>query len=126
MREKRPGWAHKLVFFGDKNSRKSACLPRLYLPLSSKRCPEGHCKRGLHGREAESPAPSAMSPAHTTAAARERARALDREDPLAFTRNEFNIPTKAQIASTRLPDPGATPHTPPSLALRLRGEKHRG
>jgi kynureninase len=40
--------------------------------------------------------------------ARERARALDRDDPLSFTRSEFNIPTKAQIASTRLPDSGVT------------------
>ncbi|KAK4152858.1 pyridoxal phosphate-dependent transferase [Chaetomidium leptoderma] len=36
--------------------------------------------------------------------ARERAQALDRDDSLAFTRSEFNIPTKAQIASTRLSD----------------------
>ncbi|KAK3295801.1 pyridoxal phosphate-dependent transferase [Chaetomium fimeti] len=40
--------------------------------------------------------------------AQERARALDRDDPLAFTRNEFNIPTKSQIASTRLPDSATT------------------
>lgn len=33
---------------------------------------------------------------------RDRARAQDRDDPLSFTRAEFNIPTKAQIASTRL------------------------
>jgi kynureninase len=35
---------------------------------------------------------------------RERARELDSNDPLAFTRSEFNIPTKAEIASTRLSD----------------------
>ncbi|KAJ4304276.1 Kynureninase (L-kynurenine hydrolase) [Collariella sp. IMI 366227] len=40
--------------------------------------------------------------------ARQRARALDQDDPLAFTRSEFNIPTKAQIASTRLPDSATT------------------
>jgi kynureninase len=51
---------------------------------------------------------SQSSAAASIAAARERAQGLDREDPLAFTRSEFNIPTKAQIASTRLPDPGAT------------------
>lgn len=39
--------------------------------------------------------------------ASEKARVLDQEDPLAVTRSEFNIPTKAQIASTRLPDSGA-------------------
>ncbi|KAB5570179.1 pyridoxal phosphate-dependent transferase [Coniochaeta sp. 2T2.1] len=32
----------------------------------------------------------------------DRARQLDRDDPLAFTRAEINIPTKAEIASTRL------------------------
>lgn len=36
--------------------------------------------------------------------ARERARQLDRDDELDFTRGEFNIPTKTQIASTRLPE----------------------
>ncbi|KAK4192054.1 pyridoxal phosphate-dependent transferase [Podospora australis] len=36
--------------------------------------------------------------------ARESARQLDRDDELAFTRPEFNIPTKSQIASTRLPE----------------------
>ncbi|AEO57858.1 hypothetical protein MYCTH_2304561 [Thermothelomyces thermophilus ATCC 42464] len=46
------------------------------------------------------------------AAARERARALDRDDPLAFTRSEFNIPTKTQIASTRLPDLATTETDP--------------
>ncbi|KAK4241882.1 pyridoxal phosphate-dependent transferase [Achaetomium macrosporum] len=45
-----------------------------------------------------------MSSAFDVANARERARELDRDDELAFTRSEFNIPTKAQIASTRLPD----------------------
>ena len=34
----------------------------------------------------------------------EKASQLDREDPLAFTRNEFRIPTTAEIASTRLAD----------------------
>ena len=38
--------------------------------------------------------------------AQAKAQELDRDDPLAFTRNEFNIPTKTQIASTRLPDSG--------------------
>lgn len=41
------------------------------------------------------------------ASATERAQTLDRDDPLASTRSEFNIPTPAQIASTRLPDPAA-------------------
>jgi len=36
----------------------------------------------------------------------ERARSLDQEDVLAFARKEFNIPTTAEIASTRLADPG--------------------
>ncbi|KAH6849863.1 pyridoxal phosphate-dependent transferase [Chaetomium sp. MPI-CAGE-AT-0009] len=53
-----------------------------------------------------------MSSQNNTSAAiadaQERARALDRDDPLAFTRSEFNIPTKAQIASTRLPDSATT------------------
>ncbi|KAL1838091.1 hypothetical protein VTJ49DRAFT_3083 [Mycothermus thermophilus] len=40
--------------------------------------------------------------------AKTRAEALDRDDPLAFTQNEFNIPSKAQIASTRLPGPAPT------------------
>ncbi|KAK1827223.1 pyridoxal phosphate-dependent transferase [Podospora conica] len=35
----------------------------------------------------------------------EKAKQLDRDDPLAFTRAEFRIPTKAEIASTRLADP---------------------
>ncbi|KAK4661632.1 Kynureninase (L-kynurenine hydrolase) [Podospora pseudopauciseta] len=35
--------------------------------------------------------------------ARERARQLDRDDELGFLRDEFNIPTKGQIASTSLP-----------------------
>ncbi|KAJ9158423.1 Kynureninase [Coniochaeta hoffmannii] len=35
---------------------------------------------------------------------RDRARQLDKEDPLAFIRDEFNIPTKAEIASSRLVD----------------------
>lgn len=41
----------------------------------------------------------------------ERAQQLDRDDPLAFTRAEFRIPTKAEIASTRLaePAPGVQP-----------------
>ncbi|KAK4165366.1 pyridoxal phosphate-dependent transferase [Cladorrhinum sp. PSN259] len=39
-----------------------------------------------------------------TSDAIERAAQLDKDDVLAFTRSEFNIPTKAQIASTRLPD----------------------
>ncbi|KAK3333620.1 pyridoxal phosphate-dependent transferase [Cercophora scortea] len=43
------------------------------------------------------------------AEAREQAKALDREDPLAFTRAEFNVPTTAQIASTRLAEDSATP-----------------
>lgn len=38
--------------------------------------------------------------------ARQRARALDQSDALASTRGEFNIPTRAQIASSRLSDPG--------------------
>ncbi|KAK3938366.1 Kynureninase 2 [Diplogelasinospora grovesii] len=38
---------------------------------------------------------------------RGRAKALDRDDPLSFTRSEFNIPTRAQIASTRLADPAS-------------------
>lgn len=42
----------------------------------------------------------------TIANAREKAQALDRDDSLAFTRGEFNIPTKNQIASTQLPDAG--------------------
>ncbi|KAK4137238.1 kynureninase [Trichocladium antarcticum] len=45
-----------------------------------------------------------MSSAPAVADPRERARALDQDDPLAFTRSEFNIPTRAQLASTRLPD----------------------
>ncbi|KAL2134042.1 hypothetical protein VTI74DRAFT_1153 [Chaetomium olivicolor] len=45
-----------------------------------------------------------MSSPAAVADARHKARALDQDDPLAFTRSEFNIPTKAQIASTRLPD----------------------
>ncbi|GAB1320373.1 Kynureninase (L-kynurenine hydrolase) [Madurella fahalii] len=45
-----------------------------------------------------------MSSASVVADARQRARELDREDPLAFTRCEFNIPTRSQIASTRLVD----------------------
>ncbi|KAL2260279.1 hypothetical protein VTK26DRAFT_5750 [Humicola hyalothermophila] len=48
-----------------------------------------------------------MSSDSLFADAKERARALDRDDALAFTRNEFNIPTKAQIASTRLPNPAS-------------------
>ncbi|KAK0738461.1 pyridoxal phosphate-dependent transferase [Schizothecium vesticola] len=39
----------------------------------------------------------------------ERAKQLDRDDPLAFTRAEFRIPTKAEIASTCLADPAAAP-----------------
>lgn len=38
--------------------------------------------------------------------AQAKAQALDGDDSLAFTRSEFNIPTKTQIASTRLPDSG--------------------
>jgi len=34
----------------------------------------------------------------------DRARQLDKNDPLAFTRDEFNIPTKSEIASARLVD----------------------
>lgn len=49
-----------------------------------------------------------MSSASVLADARERARALDRDDALAFTRSEFNIPSKSQIASTRLPNSGVT------------------
>ncbi|KAL2017881.1 hypothetical protein VTK56DRAFT_1585 [Thermocarpiscus australiensis] len=45
-----------------------------------------------------------MNSAPFIASARERARELDRDDPLAFTRSEFNIPSRTQIASTRLPD----------------------
>ena len=61
----------------------------------------------------DNPATTAKMSSHSTAAAaiaaaRDRARALDREDQLAFTRSEFNIPTKAQIASTRLTDSGVT------------------
>ncbi|KAK1781635.1 pyridoxal phosphate-dependent transferase [Copromyces sp. CBS 386.78] len=43
--------------------------------------------------------------------ARKQAEALDNEDDIAFTRDEFNIPTKAQIASSRLADshPAALP-----------------
>ncbi|KAH6636403.1 pyridoxal phosphate-dependent transferase [Chaetomium tenue] len=40
--------------------------------------------------------------------AQAKAQVLDRDDPLAFTRSEFNIPTKTQIASTRLPDSATT------------------
>lgn len=39
----------------------------------------------------------------------DRARELDKDDSLAFTRREFNIPTKADIASTRLADKCITP-----------------
>ncbi|KAK4106354.1 kynureninase [Parathielavia hyrcaniae] len=51
-----------------------------------------------------------MSSSEVSAAtgARERAQTLDREDALAFTRSEFNIPAVNQIASTRLPDPATT------------------
>ena len=44
----------------------------------------------------------------------ESARQLDREDPLAFTRSEFRIPTAAEIASTRLVDavPAPAPADP--------------
>lgn len=41
---------------------------------------------------------------------RDRARQLDREDPLAFARSEFNIPSKAEIASTRLVDKTGNSH----------------
>ncbi|TPX09458.1 uncharacterized protein E0L32_009346 [Thyridium curvatum] len=45
---------------------------------------------------------------------REEARALDRDDPLNFTRAEFVVPTKADLASTRLQvkDLGETAATP--------------
>jgi hypothetical protein len=39
-------------------------------------------------------------------AAREQAECLDRVDLLAHTRSEFLIPTRAQIASKYLADPG--------------------
>ncbi|OIW33639.1 kynureninase [Coniochaeta ligniaria NRRL 30616] len=42
---------------------------------------------------------------------RDRARQLDREDPLASTRSEFNIPSKAAIASNRLVDKSAASTT---------------
>ncbi|KAK4115279.1 kynureninase [Canariomyces notabilis] len=45
-----------------------------------------------------------MSSASIVADVKQRARELDRDDPLAFTRNEFYIPTRSQIASTRLAD----------------------
>ncbi|KAH8909848.1 kynureninase [Coniochaeta sp. PMI_546] len=51
---------------------------------------------------------------------RDRARQLDREDPLAFIRNEFNIPSKAEIASTRLVDKTASTTEP---VLPADGEK---
>lgn len=35
-------------------------------------------------------------------ARREQAQGLDKDDPLAWTRSEFNIPTKAEIASAQL------------------------
>jgi len=41
------------------------------------------------------------------ASAAEEAKVLDCEDPLAFTREEFNIPTAAEITSTRLVDSGS-------------------
>jgi kynureninase len=41
------------------------------------------------------------------ASAAEAAKVLDSEDPLAFMREEFNIPTAAEIASTRLVDSGS-------------------
>ncbi|KAK4146148.1 pyridoxal phosphate-dependent transferase [Dichotomopilus funicola] len=44
----------------------------------------------------------------TIANAREKARALDKDDSLAFTRGEFNIPTRSQIASTQLLDTATT------------------
>ncbi|KAK0711373.1 pyridoxal phosphate-dependent transferase [Lasiosphaeris hirsuta] len=50
---------------------------------------------------------SASDAGGTAQQARAQAQALDQEDPLAFTRSEFNIPTVADIASTRLADPGS-------------------
>ncbi|KAK3379757.1 kynureninase 1 [Lasiosphaeria ovina] len=54
--------------------------------------------------------------------ARQRARALDQSDALASTRGEFNIPTRAQIASSRLsdPGPGAIPASPHNFKLPSR------
>ncbi|RKU48122.1 Kynureninase (L-kynurenine hydrolase) [Coniochaeta pulveracea] len=40
-----------------------------------------------------------------TSSSRTRAQDLDREDPLAWARSEFNIPTKAEIASAQLNHP---------------------
>lgn len=61
-----------------------------------------------------------MAPAETHT--REHAAALDREDALRFTRDEFHVPTKAEALSTSLPERGAYfnvgsvaaayPHTP--------------
>jgi len=39
--------------------------------------------------------------------AAERARSLDDSDPLAFTRIEFRVPTRAEIGSTRLVNSGS-------------------
>ncbi|KAK3990210.1 pyridoxal phosphate-dependent transferase [Cladorrhinum sp. PSN332] len=49
-----------------------------------------------------------MSSTSVISEAIQRAAQLDKDDVLAFTRSEFNIPTRAQIASTRLPDSSAS------------------
>lgn len=48
---------------------------------------------------------TAMAPAETYT--REHAAALDRDDALRSTRDEFHVPTKAEALSTSLPERGA-------------------
>ena len=55
--------------------------------------------------------------------AMEKARSLDQEDPLAFARSEFNIPTRAEIASTRLADPGSQSPFPRCARCARKAER---
>ncbi|KAK4232076.1 pyridoxal phosphate-dependent transferase [Podospora fimiseda] len=62
-----------------------------------------------------------MSSASVTSEAIQRAAQLDKDDVLAFTRSEFNIPSRAQIASTRLPAENADDNNNDEKCIYLCG-----
>lgn len=73
--------------------------------------PGGSCGR-LPSQPADKlGSPEPVSQKMASSHSRERAGQLDSEDHLAFLREEFNIPSKAQIASTRLADKSGQWHT---------------
>jgi hypothetical protein len=55
-----------------------------------------------------SPAVVCFTMANSLASARQQAQELDQQDQFDFTRHEFNIPTKSQIASSHLNNPAQT------------------